>query len=70
MDIRIDTEADAAYIKLRAGHVAYSEEVAEGYVLDYNEEGKVLGIEVLHLSKQAEHSVGVHVPEQIWAKAQ
>jgi uncharacterized protein YuzE len=46
--VTYDPEADAAYIRFSAGKVEESEEVAAGIVLDYDEEGRLVGMEVLH----------------------
>ena len=43
MKIEYDRQADAMYIRLKAGVVAESEEVRPGVVLDFDAEGKVLG---------------------------
>jgi len=51
MKIKYDQQADAMYIRLRAGTVAESEEVRPGIVFDYDVEGKVLGIEMLDVSE-------------------
>ncbi|OLV20228.1 DUF2283 domain-containing protein [Deinococcus marmoris] len=69
MEIRIDTEADAAYIRLRKGKVHRTEELGEGYMLDFSRAGKVIGIEVLHLSKKSAGVLGVDVPERVWKLA-
>ncbi len=69
MEIRIDTEADAAYIRLRNGKVHRTEEIGGGYMLDYSRAGKVIGIEVLHLSKKSGGVFGVDVPERVWKLA-
>lgn len=70
MDIRIDSEADAAYIRLRRGKVVRTEELGDGYMLDYSRAGKVLGIEILFLSKKMGGALGVTVPDRIWKLAQ
>jgi uncharacterized protein YuzE len=51
LDITYDPEADAAYIQLDPGEIVESEEVTAGIIFDYDREGRVLGIEVLHASK-------------------
>lgn len=55
MRIEYDPKADAMYIRLAAGEVADSDEVREGVVLDYDANGKVLGIEMLDVSKRADN---------------
>lgn len=55
MRVQYDPSADAMYIRLAEGIVADSDEVREGVVLDYDASGKVLGIEVLNVSKRADN---------------
>jgi uncharacterized protein YuzE len=45
---RYDAEADAAYFKLGDATVFESEEVAPDVILDFDEDGRVVGLEVLH----------------------
>ena len=51
MTIRLDELADAAYIRLVDGVPFESEAVAEGVVLDYDDAGRLLAIELLDISK-------------------
>ncbi len=51
MTVHVDKVADAAYIRLVEGIVFESEEVGRGVVLDWSEEGKLLAIELLEVSK-------------------
>jgi uncharacterized protein YuzE len=55
MKIEYDQQADAMYIRLRAGDVAESEEVRPGVVLDFDAQGQVLGIEMLDVSKRTDN---------------
>jgi uncharacterized protein YuzE len=55
MKIEYDQQADAMYIRLRAGSVAESDEVRQGLVLDFDVEGQVLGIEILDVSKRTDN---------------
>lgn len=50
MKLTIDREADALYLNLDESPAAESEEISPGVILDYNAEGKVVGIEMLYLS--------------------
>jgi uncharacterized protein YuzE len=45
--VRSDLEADAVYIRLDETPIAESSEVAPGVVLDYDGQGRVVGIELL-----------------------
>jgi uncharacterized protein YuzE len=44
---RYDPQADAAYFKLGEATVFESEEVAPDVILDFDKEGRVVGLEVL-----------------------
>ncbi len=46
--VKYDRDADAAYIRFSPETVVESEEVAEGVVLDYDRDGRIVGLEVLH----------------------
>jgi len=50
MRLKVDKENDALYFRLDESSVVESEEVQPGIVLDFNVEGKVVGIEILNLS--------------------
>jgi uncharacterized protein YuzE len=52
MKLTVDREADALYLDLDDAPAAESEEISPGVILDYNAEGKVVGIELLYLSKR------------------
>ncbi|BFL65234.1 Hypothetical protein HVIM_03231 [Roseomonas mucosa] len=52
MNIRgtYDPEADALFVRLAAGQVADTREVSPGVILDFDEDGHLLGMEVLNAS--------------------
>jgi len=50
--VAYDPEADAAYIRFSSGKVEESEEVSPGIVLDYDQDGHIVGMEVLHARRQ------------------
>ena len=50
MRLKVDRENDALYFRLDESSIVESEEVQPGVVLDFNAEGKVVGIEILNLS--------------------
>jgi uncharacterized protein YuzE len=52
MKLTIDRQADALYLDLDEAPAAESEEISPGVILDYNASGKVVGIEMLYLSKR------------------
>ncbi|NIA09561.1 MAG: DUF2283 domain-containing protein [Nitrospiraceae bacterium] len=50
MRVRYDEEADALYIKLQEGGYHESEEIKDGFILDYDIDGNIIGIEILDAS--------------------
>ena len=53
MRLKIDQEADALYLTLTEAPAHESEEISPGIIMDYDEQGRVVGIEMLHLSRRA-----------------
>ncbi len=47
MKLTIDQRADALYLRLDDAPIVDSHEVAPGVLLDYNEDEKVVGVEVI-----------------------
>ncbi|WP_107671407.1 DUF2283 domain-containing protein [Cyanothece sp. BG0011] len=45
--INYDQEVDAAYCRLENQTVLESEEIADGIIVDYNENNKIVGVELL-----------------------
>ncbi|MDA0733541.1 MAG: DUF2283 domain-containing protein [Chloroflexi bacterium] len=52
MNIRYHPETDMLYIELTCGVSTESEEVAPGIVLDYDQDNRVIGIELDHAAKR------------------
>jgi uncharacterized protein YuzE len=52
MRLKVDKESDALYFRLDESAIVESEEVQPGIVLDYDAEGQVVGLEILHLSNR------------------
>ncbi len=52
MRLKIDQKADALYFRLDESKILESEEVRPGVVLDFAENGEVVGIEILRLSSR------------------
>jgi len=50
MRVRYDEEADALYIKLREVEYHESDEIRDGFILDYDVDGNIIGIEILDAS--------------------
>jgi len=51
MNFQYDKETDMLYIKLGCGASKESEEVSDGIVFDYNEDSRIIGIEIEDASK-------------------
>lgn len=47
MKIEYDREVDALYIRIQEKEISKTKEVAEGINLDMNEEGKIIGLEII-----------------------
>ncbi|MBC7260450.1 MAG: DUF2283 domain-containing protein [Chloroflexi bacterium] len=52
MRLKVDRENDALYFRLDESTIVESEEVQPGIVLDFDAQGRVIGIEILHLSSR------------------
>lgn len=52
MRVRVDQQADAVYVNLTDRSIKDSAEVADGIVVDYDEEGRIVGIEILDASRR------------------
>lgn len=52
MKLKVDQQADALYLTLSEAPSSRSEEVSPGIVVDYDEQDRVVGIEMLYLSKR------------------
>lgn len=50
MKLKIDKESDALYFRLDEDEIIESEEVQPGVILDFDKDGRVIGIEILSLS--------------------
>ena len=52
MKIEYDKEVDALYIRIQEKDVARSQEVSDGVNLDFDVDGRLIGLEVLDASKR------------------
>ena len=52
MRVRTDEAADALYIRLEDSAIVESEEVSPGVILDFDEGGQVVGIEILNVRQR------------------
>lgn len=59
MRVRVDHGADAVYLNLTDRPIEASEEVADGIVVDYDLEGRIVGVEILDVSKRTGDSLAL-----------
>ena len=52
MKIKYSKEADAIYVYFKEEYVAKSKEIEDGVVVDFDEKGQLIGIEVLDVSQR------------------
>jgi uncharacterized protein YuzE len=52
MKIEYDQEVDALYIRVQEKYVARTQEVSDGVNLDFDEKGKLIGLEILDATKR------------------
>jgi uncharacterized protein YuzE len=57
MRLKVDREADALYFRLDESAIVESEEVQPGVILDFDEQSRVVGVEILGIRDR--------VPEKI-----
>ena len=53
MKLKVDQQADALYLTLSEAPASRSEEISPVIIADYDEQDRVVGIEMLYLSKRA-----------------
>ena len=54
MRVRVDSAADAVYLNLTDRPIKDSAEVADGIIVDYDAEGRIVGVEILDASKRTD----------------
>ena len=54
MRIRYSQEADALYIRLKENKIKNTDEISEDLVIDYDDNGSIVGIEILAASEKAD----------------
>lgn len=52
MRLKVDKENDALFFRLDEEAIVESEEVQDGIILDFDQEGRVIGFEILSLSSR------------------
>ncbi len=53
MRLKLDEQTDALFLSLSRDPADRTEEIAPGIIFDYDEKDRVVGIEMLYLSKSA-----------------
>ena len=51
MRLRYDEQVDVLYIRLKEAPYHESDEIKEGFILDYDKDGNIIGIEILDVSE-------------------
>ena len=59
MKIKYDKETDIVYISLSSLKIAESDQEKPGIILDYSDNGQIVGIEILNASSKMEHENGI-----------
>ena len=57
MRLKVDREADALYLRLDESAIVESEEVQPGVILDFDNESRVVGVEILGLRDRVPDSM-------------
>ncbi len=55
MKVKYDQEVDVLTIRLSKAPVEESDQDKPGVILDYDKDGKIIGLEILNASKQIEN---------------
>jgi uncharacterized protein YuzE len=53
MRLKVDKESDTLYLRLDESRIVESEEVRPGVILDFDRQGRVVGVEFLEISSRA-----------------
>ena len=53
MRVKVDSDSDALYFRLDESRVVESEKVRPGVILDFDQNGRVVGVEFLGISTRA-----------------
>ena len=70
MRIHYSEEADALYIRLKETDIKNSDEIADDIIMDYDESGNVVGIEILSASQKADvHQLIIQAFEKVMVES-
>ncbi|MFC3076323.1 DUF2283 domain-containing protein [Shinella pollutisoli] len=61
LKVEYDPAVDAAYIRFSDKDIVETEEVSQGIMLDYDKDGRIVGLEVL--------GARAHLPEDLLSRA-
>lgn len=68
MEIVYDPETDSMDIEFQKGKYEVSKEIAEGVIIDYTKDGKIISIEILNASermpKESMKGIMVKLPQK------
>lgn len=53
MRVEYDPISNAAYIRMRETDIVESEEVADGVICDFDEQNKIVGVEILSIKQRS-----------------
>ena len=53
MKLKLDEQSDALYLRLNEAAIVESEEVQPCVILDFDDQGRVVGVELLHVNERA-----------------
>ncbi|MEW6103137.1 MAG: DUF2283 domain-containing protein [bacterium] len=66
MRIHYSQDADALYIRLKETDIENTDEINKDIIMDYDEGGNIVGIEILSASKKADiHQVFIQAFEKV-----
>lgn len=57
MKIEFDPIADALYLELTESDIEKTEEIKPGVMIDYDNDGNIVGVEVLYISKRGHQQI-------------
>lgn len=61
MKLKYDREVDILYIRLNDSPIEESDEEHPGFILDYDADGQIVGIEIMNASKRSIHPTKVEL---------
>ncbi len=57
MYINYDKESDVLYIKYKDEKIVESDEIGKGIIVDYDEKGEIVGIEILNFKERKDFNL-------------